>query len=56
MTAMMKAVGRQHRTKFRDGLVKPLVEAGFLELTLPAKPRSPLQRYRTTAAGLAVLR
>jgi ATP-dependent DNA helicase RecG len=52
---MMNAVGRRNRTKFRDGLVKPLIEAGWLEPTIPDKPRSRLQRYRTTAAGLDVL-
>jgi ATP-dependent DNA helicase RecG len=55
LVAMMKAVGRQNRTKFRDGLVKPLIEAGLLELTIPDKPRSRLQRYRTTQAGLTAL-
>jgi ATP-dependent DNA helicase RecG len=55
LVAMMKLVGRRNRTKFRDGLVKPLIKAGLLELTIPDKPRSRLQRYRTTEAGLAVL-
>ena len=53
---LMKIVGRSDRTKFRDGLVKPLIEAGLLEFTIPDKPRSRLQRYRTTEAGLAVLK
>lgn len=52
----MQVVGRSDRTKFRDGLVNPLIESGFLERTIPDKPRSRLQRYRTTAAGLAVLK
>jgi hypothetical protein len=52
---MMNVVGRQNRTKFRDAVVRPLIEAGLLELTIPDKPKSRLQRYRTTAAGLAVL-
>jgi len=49
----MKVVGRADRTKFRDGIVKPLIEAGLLELTIPDKPRSRMQRYRTTEAGRA---
>ena len=52
---MMNVVGRQNRTKFHDGLVRPLIEAGWLERTVPDKPKSRLQRYRTTAAGLHVL-
>lgn len=54
LVAMMNIVGRANRTKFRDALVKPLIEGGLLELTIPDKPRSRLQRYRTTPAGLAV--
>ena len=55
LVALMNAVGRQNRTKFRDGLVKPLIEAGLLELTIPDKPRSRMQHYRTTEVGLAAL-
>ncbi|MDO8737569.1 ATP-binding protein [Candidatus Deferrimicrobium sp.] len=50
---LMGAIGRQNRTKFRDGLIRPLIEDGLLAYTIPAKPRSPMQRYRTTEAGLA---
>ena len=53
---MMNVVGRQNRTKFRDGLVKPLIEAGLLELTIPDKPRSRLQKYRLTEKGRQALR
>ena len=56
LVAMMNIVGRQNRTKFRDGLVKPLIGAGLLGLTIPDKPRSRMQRYRTTEAGLAMLK
>jgi ATP-dependent DNA helicase RecG len=55
LIAMMKNIGRQNRTKFRDGFVKPLIKAGLVELTIPGRPRSRLQRYRTTEAGLAML-
>lgn len=54
LVAMMKVLGRQNRTKFRDGLVTPLIEAALLELTIPDKPRSRMQRYKTTEAGLAM--
>lgn len=53
---MMKIVGRSDRTKFRDSLVRPLIEAGLLELTIPDKPRSRLQHYRVTEAGRAALK
>jgi ATP-dependent DNA helicase RecG len=50
---LMSAIGRQNRTKFRDGLIRPLIEDGLLAYTIPGKPRSRMQRYRTTEAGLA---
>ena len=31
--------------------IQPLVEQGFLEMTIPDKPRSSKQRYRTTHLG-----
>lgn len=56
LLAMMEALGRQNRTKFRDGFVKPLIEAGLLELTIPDKPQSRLQRYRLTEEGMKTLK
>jgi hypothetical protein len=52
---LMQILNRSDRTKFRDGLVKPLVGAGLLQLTIPDRPRSRMQRYRTTEAGIAAL-
>jgi ATP-dependent DNA helicase RecG len=49
---LMTSAGRTNRTKFRDQVVRPLLDAGLLEMTIPGKPRSSKQRYRTTAAGL----
>jgi ATP-dependent DNA helicase RecG len=55
ITDLMEIPGRTNRTKFRDQVIRPLLEAGYLEMTIPDKPRSSKQRYRTTAAGLRVL-
>lgn len=55
VTELMELAGRSNRTKFRDQVVRPLLEAGYLEMTIPAKPRSSKQRYRTTEAGRRVL-
>lgn len=53
---LMRLCERSDRTKFRDQVVRPLLEGGLLEMTIPDKPRSRLQRYRTTAAGEKILR
>jgi ATP-dependent DNA helicase RecG len=52
---LMDPSGRSNRTKFRDQVVAPLLEAGLLEMTIPAKPRSSRQQYRTTQAGARLL-
>ncbi len=52
---LMEPTGRTDRTKFRDQVVRPMLEAGLIEMTIPGKPRSPLQRYRTTPAGTRLL-
>jgi ATP-dependent DNA helicase RecG len=49
----MHTAGRSDRTKFRNQVLRPLLDAGWLEMTIPDKPRSSRQQYRTTAAGLA---
>jgi len=50
---LIRASQRTNRSKFRDQVLAPLLRVGWLELTVPGKPRSPQQRYRTTPAGLA---
>jgi len=34
------------RKSFRERYLKPALEAGLIEMTLPDKPKSPLQCYR----------
>jgi hypothetical protein len=51
----MEPSGRTDRTKFRDQVIAPLLEAGLLEMTIPDKPRSSKQQYRITEAGRAAL-
>ena len=48
---LMQMAGRSNRTKFRDQVLKPLMEAGWLEMTIPDKPRSSKQKYRLTDKG-----
>ena len=52
---LMEMTGRSDRTKFRNQVLKPLLKAGLIEMTVPEKPNSSKQRYRTTLAGCAVL-
>lgn len=48
---LMRLCERSDRTKFRNDVVRPLLEAGLLDMTIPDKPRSSRQRYVTTLAG-----
>lgn len=52
---LMAPSGRTNRTKFRDQVLAPLLEAGLVEMTIPDKPKSPKQRYRITEAGRKAL-
>ncbi len=52
---LMAVVGRVNRTKFRNQVLNPLLAGGLIEMTIPNKPKSPLQKYRLTPAGRALL-
>lgn len=47
----MAIAGRTSRNKFRDQVLKPLLDEGFIEMTIPKKPTSSKQKYRLTAKG-----
>ena len=55
IAALMAAFGRSNRTKFRDQVLNPLIEAGLIEMPIPDKPRSSKQEYRLTQKGRALL-
>ena len=55
MTELMAVLGRTNRTKFRDQVLRPLLDAGWIEMTIPDKPTSSRQQYRTTPSGRGVL-
>jgi ATP-dependent DNA helicase RecG len=48
---MMTLMDYESRTSFRDQYIKPLLEVGFLLRTIPDKPNSPNQKYRTSEMG-----
>lgn len=49
------ALGLKHEDHFRDAYLRPALEGGFIEMTIPDKPTSSRQRYRLTPAGKARL-
>jgi ATP-dependent DNA helicase RecG len=55
ITELMAVLGRTNRTKFRDQVIKPLIEDEMLEMTVPEKPRSSKQKYRITCKGRGFL-
>jgi hypothetical protein len=53
---LQKVAGLRDRRHFQRSHLEPLLAAQWLEMTVPNKPRSRLQQYRTTPACLVVLR
>jgi ATP-dependent DNA helicase RecG len=51
---MMRIVKQSNRTRFRQNIIRPLIEEGLLGMRIPAKPSSPLQTYFTTEKGKAL--
>lgn len=45
------ALGLQDRKSFRERYLVPALAVGLIEMTLPGKPNSRLQKYRLTDAG-----
>ena len=47
----MEIAERTNRTKFRDQVLTPLLQEALIEMTIPDKPSSSKQQYRTTDKG-----
>lgn len=45
---LMELAGYTNRTRFRNEVIKPLIKAELLVLTIPDKPQSSKQQYYTT--------
>ena len=41
-------LGLSHRENFRSNYIKPALEQRYIEMTIPDKPNSGLQKYRLT--------
>jgi len=48
---IMTALGLSHRTNFRQHYLHPALDGGLIEMTIPEKPTSRLQKYRVTDLG-----
>ncbi|MCL2767187.1 MAG: hypothetical protein FWE49_00425 [Synergistaceae bacterium] len=48
---LQEAIGLNDRKHFTKEILKPLLENGLLEMTIPDKPRSSKQKYRITERG-----
>jgi len=55
MTELMDSVRQTNRTRFRKQVLKPLIEAELIAMTIPGKPKSSKQRYVITEKGRQVL-
>lgn len=49
---LQSTLGIKHRTYFRNTYLKPSINEGYIEFTLPNEKQSKLQKYRLTAKGL----
>ncbi|WP_319521881.1 Fic family protein [uncultured Desulfosarcina sp.] len=48
---LQNAVGLKDRKSFRERYIAPALAMGLIEMTLPGKPNSPLQKYRLSGKG-----
>ncbi|SFJ85449.1 hypothetical protein SAMN04488082_10888 [Desulfomicrobium apsheronum] len=49
--ALQSALGLKDRKSFRERYLGPALAEGLVEMTIPSKPRSRLQKYRLTGKG-----
>lgn len=49
---IQEALELKHRDYFMESYLKPAMEQGYVEQTIPNKPTSPNQKYRLTKKGL----
>ncbi len=54
MPSLMEKVGRKNRSRFKQDILSPLIEAGLVEWTVKDKPNSSKQAYRLTEKGRAL--
>lgn len=55
MRQLQEAVRETNKRRFVLKYIKPLISIGWLEMTIPDKPTSKLQKYRLTPTGKSIL-
>jgi len=53
--ALWDRLGLKDRLHLREHHIRPALEAGLIEMTIPDKPNSPAQKYRLTKKGAELL-
>ena len=53
---IQKILGLKDEKHFRTAYQQPAIAAGLIEMTVPDKPHSRLQKYRITPKGIALLK
>ena len=51
---LMDVFELKHSANFRENYLHPAMEAGYIEMTIPSKPKSINQKYRLTKEGIAL--
>jgi predicted transcriptional regulator len=54
-TEIRKAFGLKDRVHVHKSYLQPALQSGYIEMTIPDKPNSRLQKYRLTDAGKHLL-
>ena len=52
---LRQALSLKGEENFRNLYLVPALEGGLIEMTIPEKPKSRLQKYRLTAKGRSLL-
>jgi hypothetical protein len=51
LAELIEAVGLTHREQLRETYLIPALAVGYLEMTIPDKPKRSHQKYRLTPSG-----
>lgn len=50
-SSLQQKLGLANRDRFRKSFLNPAINEGFIEMTIPDKPNSRMQKYRLTLKG-----